>query len=417
MTSRERVLTTLGHLPPDRVPVDFGGSAVTGMHASSVAALRDYYGLEKRPVRVVDPGQMLGEVDEDLKRIVGIDTESVFRRVNRFGFANEGWKPWRMDDGLDVLVPGGFNVTRDPNGDTLMHPRGDPTLPPSARMPAGGYFFDAIIRQDPIDEDALDPADNLEEFTVLGEADLVYLENEARRARATGRAVVASLGGTAFGDIAWVPGVGLPHPKGIRDVAEWYMSIVTRRDYIEKVFAGQCDVALANLAAIAERVKDLVDVAVICGTDFGTQTGQFCSIATFKELWMPYYRRINDWIHANTPWKTFKHSCGAVENLISSFLEAGFDILNPVQCSAAGMDPRVLKERYGRQVVFWGGGVETQTVLAFGRPEDVRKQVLERCETFAQDGGFVFTSVHNVQARTPVENLVALIDAIKEFNG
>ncbi len=126
---------------------------------------------------------------------------------------------------------------------------------------------------------------------------------------------------------------------------------------------------------------------------------------------------INDWIHAHTPWKTFKHSCGAVANFVPAFIEAGFDILNPVQCSAVGMDARQLKEKYGRDVVFWGGGVETQTVLAFGSPDDVRRQVLERCEIFARGGGFVFTSVHNIQAQTPVENLVAMIDAVHEFDG
>ena len=417
MTSRERVRTALAHDAPDRAPVDFGGTSVTGIHVSAVAALRDHYGLEKRPVKAIDPGQMLGEVDEDLKCALGVDVEGVLRRMTRFGFPAEDWKPYRLPDGLEVLVPGRFNVTVDQDGDILMHPQGDVEAPPSARMPRDGYFFDPIIRQEPIDEERLNPQDNLEEYTAISEEELSHLEVAARRAAATGRAVIASFGGTSLGDIAIVPGAGLKHPQGIRDITEWYISTRTRRDYMHAVFAGQCEIALANFEKIAARVGDLVDVVYICGTDFGTQQSSFCSVATFRELWLPYYRRLNDWIHQHTGWKTFKHSCGAVEKFLPCFIEAGFDVLNPVQCSAAGMDPEHLKRAHGERLVFWGGGVDTQQVLPFGTPAQVREQVLRRCEIFARDGGFVFNPVHNIQARTPVENIVAMVEAVREFNG
>ena len=413
----ELVRTTLRHEAPAAVPVDFGSTFVTGIHVSCVAALRRHYGLGSDPVRVIDPGQMLGWIDEDLKRAMGIATEGVVRRMTRFGFPLEGWKPWRMDDGLEVLVPGGFTVTRDENGDTLICPQGDMSAPPSARMPKGGYFFDNIIRQPTIEEDKLDPADNLEEYQPWTEVEVDYLEADIRRAAATGRAVVASFGGTALGDIALVPGPGLKHPKGIRDIAEWYVSTRTRRDYIHRVFDQQCEIALGNLERIARRAGNLVDVVNICGTDFGTQTSSFCSAATFRELWLPYYQRINGWIHRNTSWKTFKHSCGAVAKFIPGFIEAGFDILNPVQCSAAGMDPAELKRAYGGRIVFWGGGVDTQKTLPFGTPGQVREEVLRRCEVFAPGGGFVFNTVHNIQAGTPVENIVAMVNAVAEFNG
>jgi len=164
-------------------------------------------------------------------------------------------------------------------------------------------------------------------------------------------------------------------------------------------------------------VGDKVDAVFVCGTDFGTQTSTFCSVDTFRELYLPYYRQVNGWIHANTGWKTFKHSCGAVETFMESFIQAGFDIINPVQCSAAGMDPAHLKKRYGGSLTFWGGGVDTQRTLPFGTPEEVREQVLRRCEVFAPGGGFVFNAIHNVQALTPVENIVAMINAVHEFNG
>jgi hypothetical protein len=415
--SRERVRAALRRREGDRVPVDFGSTFVSGIHVSCVAALRRYYELPEGPVKAIDPGQFLGEIDDDLKRALGIDTEGVFRRMTRFGFPLEGWKPFRMYDGLEVLVPGGFHVTLDANGDTLMHPGGDISLPPSARMPAGGHFFDAIIRQDPIDEDRLDPSDNLEDFQPVTEEELDHLDRSSQRAAETGRAVMASFGGASFGDIALVPGVGMRHPKGIRDITEWYVSLRARRNYVHKVFEGQCEMAIRNLERIATRVGDRIDAINICGTDFGTQTSSFCSVATFNELWAPYYQRVNHWVHRHTNWKTFKHSCGAVEKFIDSFLASGFDILNPVQCSATGMEPEALKEKYGDRLTFWGGGVDTQQTLPFGTPAQVREQVLRRCEALARGGGFVFNAIHNVQAGTPVENIVAMVNAVREFNG
>ena len=416
-TSRECVRQALAHRQPDRLPVDAGSTTVTGIHVSCVAALRQHFGISDGPVKVIDPGQMLGEIGSDLKELLGIDTEGVFRRMTRFGFPLEAWQPWRMYDGLEVLVPGGFTVTVDDNGDTLLYPQGDLSAPPSARMPNGGYFFDSIVRQPEIDEDALDPNDNLEEFPPISEQELDHLESAAFKAAATGWAVVANFGGTGLGDIAWVTASGLKYPKGIRDVAEWYMSIRSRREYVRQVFEGQCKVAIENLERIAARTGDRIDVINICGTDFGTQTSSFCSVATFRDLWLPVYKLMNDWVHKNTRWKTFKHSCGAVEKFIPSFLEAGFDILNPVQCSAQGMDPELLKSTYGDRIVFWGGGVDTQHVLPFGTPEQVREQVLRRCEVFARDGGFVFNTIHNIQAQTPAENIVAMFEALGEFRG
>ena len=417
MSSRERVRAALAHRTPDALPIDFGSTAVTGIHVSCVAALRDHYGLEKRLVKVHEPYQMLGLLDEDLKRAIGVDVQGVPGRETLFGFRNDRWKPWVTHDGLEVLVSEDFNTTTDENGDTLIHPKGDASVPPSGRMPKGGYFFDAIIRQQEIDDARLDPADNLEEFGPLDEGAHDEIERDVVAAAATGRAVIASFGGTAFGDIALVPGPGLANPRGIRDITEWYISLKTRREYIHEVFTRQCEIALSNLARIHARVGDAVDAVVICGTDFGTQTSSFCSVETFRELWFPYYERVNRWIHDNTTWKTFKHSCGSVERFLESFVECGFDILNPVQCSAAHMEPEHLKAAYGRELVFWGGGVDTQKNLPFGTPAHVREEVLRRCEIFGKDGGYVFNTVHNVQARTPVENLVAAIDAVHEFNG
>ena len=217
-SSRERLANTLNHKQPDCIPIDFGGSAVTGVHASCVAELRDYYGLEKRPVRVHEPFQMLAVMDDDLQDAMGLDVTGVFARNTMFGFPAEGWKPW-LFNGLEVLVPGEFNITTDERGDTLIYPEGDTTVPPSGRMPKGGYFFDCVIRQEPLDEELLNPEDNMEEFAQVTQADLDHLARAVKEA-GTSRGVIAGFGGTAFGDIALVPGPFLKHPKGIRDVTE-----------------------------------------------------------------------------------------------------------------------------------------------------------------------------------------------------
>jgi hypothetical protein len=417
MTSKERVLASLNHREPDAVPVDFGSTAVTGIHVNAVVGLRDHYGLENRPVKVYEPYQMLGLIEEDLKKVMGIDVEGIPAPETIFGFRNENWKLYRLDSGLDVLVSGYFQTTREPNGDTLIYPKGDLSARPSGRMPKNGFFFDTIIRQEPIDETKLNPEDNLEEFGPIEPLNLCYFAVEAGLAATTGRAVMATFGGTAFGDIALVPAPFLKNPKGIRDVEEWYISTVARPEYIHRIFEKQTEIALKNLEKVKAEVGDRVDAAFICGTDFGTQQSQFCSVETFRKLYFPYYKMVNDWVHKNTNWKTFKHSCGAVEPLIEPFIEAGFDILNPVQVTAAGMDAALLKKTYGDRIVFWGGGVDTQTTFAFGTPAQVREQVLRRMDILAPGGGFIFNAVHNIQATTPVANIVAMIDAVKEFNG
>ena len=417
MTSKERVMASVNHNQPDRVPVDFGGTAVTGIHASIISDLRNHYNLEKRKVKVHEPFQCLGVVDEDLQEAMGVDVQSVMGRGTFFGFVNEDWKPWIMPDGLEVLVPGKFNTTVSKENKTYIYPEGDLDARPSAMMPEGGYFFDAIERQEPIDDDNLKAEDNLEEYGPISEKDIEHFVLQAGRARSTDKAVIASFGGTSLGDIACVPAVQLKYPKGIRSVTEWYMSTVMRRDYVYEIFERQVDIALENLDLVWKRVGNNVDMVFICGTDFGTQTGTFCSPDSYTDLWMPHYKKINDWVHKNTTWKTFKHSCGSVITLMDQFVDSGFDIINPVQCSATGMDPKVLKEEYGKDIVFWGGGVDTQHTLPFGTPEDVRAEVLDRCEIFSRDGGFVFNTIHNTQAKTPIPNFIAMLDAIKEFNG
>lgn len=418
MNSRERVSATLQHQEPDSIPLDLGASPVTGMHVSAVYKLRQALGLDPpgTPVKVVEPYQMLGDIKPDLMEALGVDVVGLSSPNTMFGYPLDGWKPWTFFDGTPMLVPGGFNTQPEPNGDILMYPTGDPNVPPSGRMPAGGFYFDAIVRQPEIDADALNPADNLEEFQPISETELNFYQQEAERLFThTDKAILANFGGTGFGDIALVPAVQLKHPKGIRDMEEWYMSTLTRREYVWSVFEQQCDIALKNLALIHQRVGEKVSVLFVTGTDFGAQNGPFISPKSYLELYQPFHKIINHWVHANTTWKTFIHSCGSVVRLYPDFIDAGFDIFNPVQTSAAGMGPMHLAQEFGDRVTFWGGGVDTQHTLPFGTPDEIRAQVRQRMRTFGPGGGFVFNPIHNVQAGVPVENLLALYDAVKAF--
>jgi len=413
--SRENFIKTINHVQPGRVVVDFGSTAVTGIHVVIVEKLREYYGLEKRPVKVIEPYQMLGEIDPELIREMNIDVVGLLGEKNMFGIKNSNWKVHRTPWGQEVMFPGDFNYTRNDNGDILIYPEGDDSVPPSAMMPKSGYFFDALDRQEPVDDSNLRLEDNLEEFSLISDHDLEYWKEQVRSVEKRDKAVIASLGGTALGDIALVPAVQLKHPKGIRGVEEWYISTLTREDFIRELYDRQTDIALENLKKIYGVIGNGIDVVFICGTDFGTQNSTFCSPETYARVWLPYYKKVNNWIHQNTGWKTFKHSCGAVESLMDLFIESGFDIINPVQINASGMDPRLLKRKYGDRIVFWGGGVDTQGAFAFGTTQQVREQVKVQCDILNKNGGFVFNTIHNIQANVPFGNVIAMLEALKEM--
>lgn len=418
-TSRERVGAALNHREADRVPLDLGASAVTGMHVTSVYHLRQGLGLDApgTPVKVVEPYQMLGEIAPDLMDALGVDVVGLGGPRTMFGFRNERWREWALHDGTPVLVPEGFNTELEPDGSLLMYPEGDKSAPPSGHMPKDGYYFDTIVRQPPVDDATLDVEDNLQEFGEITDDDLAWFKAEAERLAGTGRAVLANFGGAAFGDIALVPVPWVKHPRGIRDIAEWYLSTAARRDHVYEIFDRQCGIALRNWEKIRAVVGDVPAAVFVTGTDFGTQHGPFISPAAYRDLYMPFHRRVNDWIHRNTPWKSFIHSCGSVRAFLDDFVEAGFDILNPVQCSAACMDARELKAEYGDRLTFWGGGVDTQKTLPFGTPEEIRAEVRERVRIFGAGGGFVFNTIHNVQAGIPRENLMALYETFMECRG
>ena len=415
-SSRENFKKTINHQQPERLVVDFGSSPVTGIHAVIVEKLREYYGLEKKPVKIIEPYQMLGELDADLIREMNVDVIGLGGEKNMFGIPNRDWKLHKTFWGQEVLFPGESNFTSNDNGDMLIHPEGDTFVRPSAIMPKTGYFFDAIERKDPVDDSTLKLEDNLEEFGRVTDNDLAFWKEQVQSAGKSDKGVLANLGGTALGDIALVPAVQLKDPKGIRGVAEWYISTLIREDFIKELYDRQTDIAIENLKDFYRVIGNNIDVVYICGADFGTQNSTFCSPETFARVWLPYYKKVNDWIHQNTGWKTFKHSCGSIISLLDLFIESGFDIINPVQINAEGMETRELKRRFGERIVFWGGGVDTQGAFAFGTPEQVKEQVRRQVSILNENGGFVFNTIHNIQANVPFENVVAMLEALREIH-
>ena len=245
---------------------------------------------------------------------------------------------------------------------------------------------------------------------------LPTLREQVDALAATDRAIVGSFGGTGFGDIALVPGMGLKHPKGIRAVEEWYVSMSMRPDYIYEMFDRQCAIALQNLERIHAVVGDRVSVVFLSGTDFGAQNGPFISPKTYRKLFKPFYRRVNDWVHKHTTWKTFIHTCGSVWRLLDDLIESGFDIYNPVQTSAAEMDPVGAEAALRRPASLSGAAASTPSgCCRSARPAEIRSMVRDRMRIFGPGGGFVFNPVHNVQTGIPIENLLALYEAVREY--
>ena len=410
MTSRERVKLAFEHKQPDKVPVDFGGMSCSMINATIVKGLRDYYGLEKRLPKINDMSVMTAYVEPDLAECMGCDVQQLYNYGDTYGHINTDWKEWTYR-GVDILIPSNATVTEDGNGGYYVYPEGDASCAPSGHMPANGFYFDNITRTPPFDEDTASPEDNAEDYLPVSE------EQVLAEIKPLNKYIQVAPAYMGAGDANNIPGPNLKNPKGIRDIAEWYTAPLMYPEYVEAVFELGAERSIENLKKYWEVFGDEIDCVQICGTDFGTQRGPFMSLDTFKEFYLPYYKKINSWIHKNTTWKTLKHSCGAIFPILPLLIESEFDAVNPVQCSAEGMDPKALKDTYGKDILFWGGGVDTQQVLPFGTPEEVRAQVLERLEIFGKDGGYICNTIHNIQANTPIENIVAMVEAIKEFNG
>ncbi len=422
MTSRERIIAAINHETPDICPIDLGGCGQTGMNASTMYNLRKAMGLAEKPISIVEPMQMLGEVDEDLRRAVMGDVVGLFNRGTMLGYQNINHKPFTMDDGTPTLMGGGFIYDKNEHGDTIVPCNCEEGAPYAYCMPKGGSFFDSIDHSEPIsldDEDKLNAREDFkDDFKVCTDEDARYWEEESKKIyEGTDYAIMGVLGGAGLGDVALIPGPNVKHPKGIRKMDDWLIAHAMYPEYIYEVFELQTEVMLKNLEIYKQAVGERIQTIWISGTDFGTQNSLFASLDSFREIYKPHYKKINDWVHNNTGWKTFYHTCGCITKLLPDLADMGVDCLNPVQFSAmenAGTTPESIKAEFGDKFTFWGGGVDTQHTLPFGTPEEVAAQVKERVRILNEGGGFVFSTIHNVVSGVPAENLIAMYEAVRK---
>ena len=249
MTSRERLRLAINHKAPDKIPFDIGSTSVTGIHASAYAQLKRIYKFKDGVIKIIDPYQMLAEVENDVKQSLGIDTYGIQAPYTLFGFRNEKWKPWKLFDGTEVMVPGRFEYSIDEKGNVYIYPQGDKSVSPSGKMAKDGYYFDAIIRQKRIDESRLDPKKwVMQTFSLYTDEDLRYLENVSKDVfENTPYAIIGNFCDGGLGDVGVVPAMAAKDPDGIRDIEEWYLSHVTRKSYIKDIFYYQTELAIENL--------------------------------------------------------------------------------------------------------------------------------------------------------------------------
>lgn len=392
MTSRERVLQAIQHREPDRVPIDLGGTRQSGIAAAAYHRLKDYLGLQT-PTRVYDVYQMLAEVEQPILERFGADVVGLQRRCVAFGIPNENWKPWRLFNGTPVEVPGEFNPVTDADGSLVLYDKAGNAI---ARMPKDGYYFDRLEKfpgAAHVDPEKLNlPLLSQQECDELGaQAEAFY--------RNTDFAIVAAMG----------PPYELFFGLGTGDFSAWMITLISEPDYVRSLYQRLVEAWLENLRRFTSAVGDYVQI-IQFNDDLGTQDAPFLSPKLFKELVYPYYKQGLDWIHHNTPYKVFMHNDGAIFDLIPILIEMGVDILNPVQTTAKGMDPLRLKQEFGDRLVFWGGACDCQQTLPFGTPEQVAQEVETNLRTLGPGGGYVFASVHNIQANVPPQNIVAMFD-------
>ncbi|MGC9316788.1 MAG: uroporphyrinogen decarboxylase family protein [Armatimonadota bacterium] len=404
MNGRERVIAAIEHREPDRVPLDLGGSFVTSIHAQALAQLRRELGLEDRPVKLHDAVQMLGEVEMDVVAALDLDVLPIEPLNLRVAARSDRHRVWDLF-GIEILVPEDFDVEQDEEGGWLLFAGVGESRRPTMHMPADGFYFDTI------DYGAWDPDFTPPPLERIREASkhwhlaperLEYLGSRADELRrTTDKALMLNPWG----------GLGMHY---VGRLTEFLCLLAEDPGYVRELFSICVEVALANLERLWDVVGENADLIFITGLDFGSQRAELFSPETFREVYLPALKAHYDWIHENTTWKCFEHSCGSIGRIVEDMADAGLDVLNPIQTTAAGMDPASLKRRVGEQICFWGGGVETQGTLQFGTPEEVREEVAERVRIFGAGGGFVFCPDHNIQPNTPPENIVAAYTTARE---
>lgn len=396
MTSRERVLKTIRHEEPDRLPIDFGGMASTGIMAIAYARLKEHLGITSGETRVFDMGQQLAEVEPEILSRFGVDVISL---GNSLGEAPESWKPWKLPNGVDCKIPAGVDLRPDEeNGGWLIWEDGMPTH----RMSSRSLYFSEAIH--PLA--GLTTSEELQYFPrpIISDEELKFLEMRAKALHEnTEFAIIASFGGNI-----------LETGNSLRGFTRFMMDLGRGGAFTEDLIDGIVETHLKNLSLFLEAVGSNVQI-VQFGDDLGMQDRVLISRSMYQKYIFPGHQKLFQYVHRNSDCAVFFHSCGSIRPLIPDLIAAGVDILNPVQTSAKDMDPRQLKEEFGKQITFWGGGCDTQHVLPFATPDEVAQHVRAQIDIFAPGGGFVFNPIHNIQADIAPENVIAIFDTARAF--
>ncbi len=414
MLSRDRVFQTLNHKEADRVPVDLGANRSTGIMVSAYDRLKKYLGIKNSKNQLYDVKQMLAIVEEPILKRLEIDVVPLFRKMYLpypIRPYSDKWKKWQSFDGTEVEIPSNYMPKEDGKGNlTLLDENGDTV----GRMPKGGYYFDyPRPGTNPLEDTGKTkvPVEEYKPSRGFSEEELKCLQDRADYLfNKTDYAILGDSGFLGLGEGTFRVMTEL-YSIGYSD---WMIMLLTEQEYVKEIFDKTVNFWIENLRLYKQAIGDKI-CAIAFTDDLGTQGGELINPDLFKELIAPYYRKVWHWIHENTGWKIFLHSCGSIYRLIPTLIDCGLDILSPVQCSAAGMETKKLKEEFGDSLVFWGGGCDTQKTLPFGKPEDIRREIKERLRVFAPGGGFVFCQVHNIQQGTPPENIVAMFESIQEF--
>ncbi len=391
---------------PDRVPIDLGAMRASGIAASLYARLKQRRGIET-PTKVFDAMQILAEVESEVLDVLKVDVVplDVGLAAWQLAEATEG-VPKRLFDGTEVFFPPGTRIAEEPTGDWVLC---DAAARPYARMPRDGYYFDFIrpTMAGHIEPKKFQPPDTVSDEELGAVADLArHLDENTDKAVLGWGAALSLVGLSAL--------LADNITQGSLDA--WLMMLMTEKGAAHEMMGRYVDSVIKRLTLYHEAIGERVVAWGIASDDAGTQRSELLSPDLFAEMVKPHYKRLCDWVHANTTWKTFLHSCGSIHGYIEHWIDAGVDILNPVQISAARMEPKRLMDEFGGRIVFWGGGCDTQHVLPLGTPEEVREHVRDNLNTFgAGDGGYVFTQVHNIQPNVPPENVEAMLAAAYEF--
>ena len=407
VNSRERVLKAVNFQQPDRVPIDLGGIRASGINAVVYDKLKKRMGIDT-PTRVHDTMQILAELEMDVIDRLHVDVLPLEPMTAKWArqAAFEGVRK-TLFCGLEVYFQPGTNIETKGDGSWVLKGSGGRDI---ARMPKDGYYFDLIrptMAGNRIDPNAFRPCDTvpdeeLETFAKHGR----FLHENTDKALLGWGASISMMGLSAL--------LSDNITQGSLD--EWMCMLMTEKETAHDMMGRFVDATTKRIELYHQAVGDYCFAWGVASDDAGTQRCELLSPDLFREMIKPHYRRLCDWVHAHTNWKTYLHSCGSVYHYIPEWIDAGIDILNPVQISAANMEPERLVNEFGGKIVFWGGGCNTQEVLPHATPEVVREHVRRNMEIFTSTrGGFVFTQVHNIQQDVPVENVEALFRAAHEF--